>query len=91
MAGAEGLDEDPTTPMRLGFIGLGKHLAEECGLDIEALGKVVRHSDAVMLRKTTAVVDAGLEAGRRRSRCSASWTDADGILTMSPPQKVIRC
>jgi 3-hydroxyisobutyrate dehydrogenase-like beta-hydroxyacid dehydrogenase len=41
-----------------------QRLAEECGLDIEALGKVVRHSDsvtggpgAIMLRKTTAVVE----------------------------------
>jgi 3-hydroxyisobutyrate dehydrogenase-like beta-hydroxyacid dehydrogenase len=112
-----------------------QHLAEECGLDIEALGNVVRHSDtvtggpgAIMFRKTTDVVDpddvyfpilshlrglgekdlglalalgaehgvelplaAGLEAVRRRSRRSASCTDADRSLTMSPPQKVIRC
>jgi len=41
-----------------------QRLAEECGLDIEALGKVVRHTDAItggpgaiMLRKTTARVE----------------------------------
>ncbi len=41
-----------------------QRLAEECGLDIAALGKVVRHTDAItggpgaiMLRKTTAPVD----------------------------------
>ena len=78
--------------MRLGFIGLGKHLAEECGLDIEALGKVVRHSDAVMLRKTTAVVDAGLEAvaaglgvrhpdRRRRKSDNESAAEGDSMLT----------
>lgn len=41
-----------------------QRLAEECGLDIEALGKVVRHTDAItggpgaiMLRRTTAVIE----------------------------------
>jgi 3-hydroxyisobutyrate dehydrogenase-like beta-hydroxyacid dehydrogenase len=41
-----------------------QRLAEECGLDIEVLGKVVRHTDAItggpgaiMVRKTTAVIE----------------------------------